>query len=453
MDVQAKLTNSNQDFEATSTEANGELGIENDSLVAVKVDNVTADNNKNKKRPVTDWLLLWLCCMCNFLLVGYSYGIAVLFLDMKWTFGSSRSDTSLIQSMNNGLMFGGGIISSFVTSVMGIGDAFSVSALVASLAAIGGFVFEKLPLVILSVGVIGGLALCVMFTSLFIVIGRVFKDKYNMALSCLLLGGGIGSFVFPNVNAVLLENYGWRGTFLILVGVMLNTLPVGLLIRSLLSTNATTTGSIKKRCLDSPFFQSHISLWRDPLFVTSIVCLILRSVPIGLVTFFMLDIAEYKQFDLSTGSLFLSVVGFGNLSGRFLALLTRPIMKVSPVKEYALYIMFSGLAIFALAVADSYVFILAACVWFGLAYGMIASTAATTVFFIAGEEHYPSALGIFNTGMGIGFGIAGPIGGAIKDSVDSYTYVLFGFATVSSFSGILLMTVACCFEKSNLRYE
>ncbi|ESP03209.1 hypothetical protein LOTGIDRAFT_171694 [Lottia gigantea] len=395
------------------------------------------------KRPIHDWLLLIACCLCNGVLVGYTYGIAVLFLDMKETFKTNRAEASLVQSVNTGFMFGGGIISSFLISYLSTGTTCIISAVIAAIATSSGFYLEALPFNILTVGFIGGFSLCNIFTSLFTVVGRVFKTNYNMAITCLILGGGVGSAIFPYFNLFLLETYGWRGTFLILSAVILNCLPLGLFVRFLLPPLSSV-----RHCDNRYVLTSHKILWMDPVFTMFILCLILRSVPIGLVSYFILDIADFKTFDVSEGSFFLSVVGFGNLSGRFLTLLSRPIMKFSAVREYAVYVCASGVAIFCLGVSHSYALIIVSCVFFGIAYGMISATAGVACFAISGDSRYPTAIGIFNTAMGVGFGLAGPIGGTIRDHVNSYDLILYGFASVSFLAGLLLMTVSCCCTRS-----
>ncbi|KAK6166216.1 hypothetical protein SNE40_022966 [Patella caerulea] len=419
------------------------INKEEEALVVV----IEECSKKHKSRPTADLVLLVACCVCNGLIVGYSYAMGVLFLEMKESLHSSRAETAMVQSITLGVMCGGGLISAFISSMIGNGNTLLLGSLVACLSIVSGFFVISTPVLIIVVGVIGGFGLCNVFVSIFIAVGQVFKDDYKLALAALNLSGGIAYFIFPYLNVLMMQSYGWRGEMLIHVGLLANCIPLGLYIKIRLP-NERVMPSSRKHFFSNTYFQSHVSLWTDPLYVTFFICLILRSVPLGLVTYFMLDIAVYKGFNEVDGSLFLSGVGFGNIIGRVIILLTRSLIRLSPVKEYCIYCIFTGVMLIFLGLGTHYWLIMAFSAAFGLGYGMLSSTANIAVFAISGEHRYPTALGIFNTGIGVGFGIAGPIGGVIKDNVESYANILYGFSVISILSGLVLLPVSClCGQK------
>ncbi|KAK6166214.1 hypothetical protein SNE40_022964 [Patella caerulea] len=406
---------------------------------------------KFKSRPMSEWVLLIMSCICSALLMGYVYGIGALFLEMRDSFGTSRAETSLVQSVTIGITCCGGFISPLAASVVGIGNMCIIGTCVACCAIVGGSFIYNLSVIIITIGVMGGLGLCNMFAILFIAVGKTFKDTYNAALSALLVGGGFGYFLFPFLNVFMMQRYGWRGVFLIHGGLLLNFIPLGMYYRIILK--ADSSPGKNKKCSDHSYFQSHISLWKDPVHITFFICLILRSVPLGLLNYFMLDIAAYKNFDAVTGSLFLSSVGLGNIVGRVLVLVSRPFIKMDPVKEYSLDVLLAGLTIYCIGLVDTYALMLTFCFMFGVPYGMLSSTANIAVFSIAGINRYPTALGIYNTGLGIGFGIAGPIGGFIKDNVRSYNHILYGFASICTLSGLCLLVVFIYFSRKKKKVD
>jgi MFS family permease len=56
-------------------------------------------------------------------------------------------------------------------------------------------------------------------------------DKHrSLAVAIASMGGGFGTFVLPFLTTFCLEQYGWRGTFLILSGVMLQGVVAGALL-------------------------------------------------------------------------------------------------------------------------------------------------------------------------------------------------------------------------------
>jgi len=59
-----------------------------------------------------------------------------------------------------------------------------------------------------------------------------FDKRRSLAVAIASMGGGIGTFVLPFLTTFCLEKYGWRGTFLILSGVMLQGVVAGALINT-----------------------------------------------------------------------------------------------------------------------------------------------------------------------------------------------------------------------------
>ncbi|XP_050419226.1 monocarboxylate transporter 6 isoform X2 [Patella vulgata] len=418
------------------------VGKVEEEILVVDSNNKKGCLGKFRARSASEWILLMGCCVCHGLMIGYTYGMGSLFLEIKDSFGASRAETAMVQSITIGLMCCGGLLSPLLVSIIGNGNTMLIGTTIACSAIIGGgLLVESISLLIIIVGAIGGLGLCNIFIGMFVSVGKIFKEDYRVALAALILSAGVGNFIFPYMNVLILEQYNWRGVFLINGGLLLHTIPLALFIRIILPKEKPDQTESKK-CFSNSYFRSHVSLWKDRLHVTYFICLIIRSVPLALINYFMLDIAVYKNFDEIDGSLFLSAVGFGNMFGRVAVLISRNIINISPVIEYALHITFTGLTVFLLGLSNSYGLIIASCTIFGLGFGLLTSTVNIAVFAIAGEDRYPTALGITNTGVGIGFGIAGPIGGVIKDNVESYDHILFVFAAICTLSGIWLLVVA-----------
>ena len=74
----------------------------------------------------------------------------------------------------------------------------------------------------------------------YVVIRQVFWDRAGFGESVIMAGGGLGAFCMPMINTFLLENFGWRGTFLLLSGLLLNICVLGLI-----------THTFRRICVDS----------------------------------------------------------------------------------------------------------------------------------------------------------------------------------------------------------
>jgi len=69
------------------------------------------------------------------------------------------------------------------------------------------------------------------FVCAIIVVGRYFNRKRAIATGIAMSGSGFGTFAYAHLTDFLLQHYDWRGTILILTGVLLNGVVCGLLFR------------------------------------------------------------------------------------------------------------------------------------------------------------------------------------------------------------------------------
>ena len=80
-----------------------------------------------------------------------------------------------------------------------------------------------------------------------VVVNQYFEKRRSFAIGLSVCGSGVGTFVMPTLVRYLLDQYGWRGTLLIVAGMMLNCCPFSCAFRPLpLSTaeeESTATGN------------------------------------------------------------------------------------------------------------------------------------------------------------------------------------------------------------------
>ena len=69
------------------------------------------------------------------------------------------------------------------------------------------------------------------FISAIIVVGTYFRRKRAIATGIAMSGSGLGTFAYAYLTNILLSKYDWRGTVLILGGILLNGVVCGALFR------------------------------------------------------------------------------------------------------------------------------------------------------------------------------------------------------------------------------
>lgn len=80
-------------------------------------------------------------------------------------------------------------------------------------------------------GIIGGVGRCLTFVTAVVSIAFWFEKKRAVALGLAASGAGFGTIFFPPLTNLLLNEYHWRGTVLILSGTFLNMCICGVMMR------------------------------------------------------------------------------------------------------------------------------------------------------------------------------------------------------------------------------
>ncbi|CAL1546737.1 unnamed protein product, partial [Lymnaea stagnalis] len=106
-------------------------------------------------------------------------------------------------------------------------------SLICSFGFIASFFAPNIYVLILTYGVIAGIGIGMVFLPAIIIVGVYFNEKRAIATGIATSGSGIGTFFFAYITSELLETYQWRGTLLILGGIVLNCFVCGMLFRPL----------------------------------------------------------------------------------------------------------------------------------------------------------------------------------------------------------------------------
>ncbi|XP_056012158.1 monocarboxylate transporter 14-like isoform X2 [Ostrea edulis] len=188
----------------------------------------------------------WLVCLgsfvINFILDGTMFSFGVMLMSLLEYFDESKAKTSWIGSVLLGLSM---ILGPFVGWLL---DRFSIrqvtlcGALVAACGFISSTFAPNVEILILTYGVIGGIGFCMMFIPSIIVVGLYFCRKRALVTGIAMSGSGVGTFVYAYLCETLLSEFNWRGTVLIMAGILLNCVVCAALFRPLSSKPA------KKQC-------------------------------------------------------------------------------------------------------------------------------------------------------------------------------------------------------------
>ncbi|XP_046547375.1 monocarboxylate transporter 1-like [Haliotis rubra] len=165
-----------------------------------------------------------------FIVMSFLVGLGVLFVEILDTFQSSRAMASLLQSVCTGLVFGTGMFATIVIKKVGEGHVTTVGGLLAGIGCVGSAFAPSLPVLIFTVGVVTGCGLCTFTVVPYTVTGLMFNKRRNQVFIVVSIGPGLGGLISPFLNTALIDVFGWRGTFLVLAGLMFQACPIGMLL-------------------------------------------------------------------------------------------------------------------------------------------------------------------------------------------------------------------------------
>ncbi|XP_035683158.1 monocarboxylate transporter 13-like isoform X2 [Branchiostoma floridae] len=177
------------------------------------------------------WAVVGAVFMIGACSLGVMRSFGVFFEEFTTQFDQSAAATSWIISVCLGLTFGGTLLGVMLSATFGFRPVAMVGGVLAATGCILTSFSTSIVHLYITVGVLVGLGSSLaMFPSLSLV-GKYFDKKRAIANGIAFSGVGVGNIVFPLIFTYLIEEYGWRGSFLIAAGVMLNITAFAALLR------------------------------------------------------------------------------------------------------------------------------------------------------------------------------------------------------------------------------
>ncbi|GAB0097411.1 MFS domain-containing protein [Sergentomyia squamirostris] len=179
------------------------------------------------------WVVVAAAFMVNLIADGITFSFGVIFVEFLAYFREGKAKTAWIGSLFMAMPLLSGPIASFLTDRYGCRRV----TVAGSILAASGFVMsafsDSMEMLFFTFGILAGFGLSLCYVAAVVIVAYYFDKRRSFATGLSVCGSGIGTFIFAPLTQVLLEEYGWRGTTLILAGVFLNMIICGLLMRDL----------------------------------------------------------------------------------------------------------------------------------------------------------------------------------------------------------------------------
>ncbi|KAJ8784720.1 hypothetical protein J1605_008071 [Eschrichtius robustus] len=192
----------------------------------------------------------WAVVVGAFISIGFScaFGksITVFYKEIEEIFKASTSEVSWLSSIAFAVMYGGGPISSILVNKYGSRPVMIVGGCLSGCGLIAASFCTTVQELYLCVGVIAGLGLAFNLNPALTMIGKYFYKRRPLANGLAMAGSPVFLSALAPLNQALFAAFGWRGSFLILGGILLNCCVAGALMRPI-GPKPTTAGKEKSK--------------------------------------------------------------------------------------------------------------------------------------------------------------------------------------------------------------
>ncbi|XP_043761497.1 monocarboxylate transporter 6 isoform X2 [Cervus elaphus] len=333
-----------------------------------------------------------------------------------------------------------------------------LGGMLASLGMVAGSFCHTLGQLYLTAGFITGLGMCFSFQSSITVLGLYFTRWRVLANALASAGVSLGIMLWPLLSRYLLEELGWRGTFLIFGGVLLHCCVCGAVVRPVPAsvTREAREGLPSPSKRPSPgcpaacgrAIRRHLAfdVLRDNVgyrvYSLGVVWMIM-GFPLPHV--FLVPYAVRHGVDEHKAALLISVIGFSNIFLRPMAGLVAGRREFAGHRKYlfSLAALLNGLTNLVCVASADFRVLVGYCLVYSVSMSGIGALLFQVLMDIVPMDRFSSALGLFTVLESISILISPPLAGLLLDATNDFSYVFY----MSSFflvSAALFMSGSFC---------
>lgn len=369
----------------------------------------------------------WAVLLGCFVITGFSYAfpkaVSVFFKELMHEFGIGYSDTAWISSILLAMLYGTGPLCSVCVNRFGCRPVMLVGGLLASLGMVAASFCRSVIQLYLTTGVLTGLGLALNFQPSLIMLNRYFSERRPVANGLAAAGSPVFLCVLSPLGQLLQDQYGWRGGFLILGGLLLNCCVCAALMRPLEAPRAGAGAGAgpprpARRLLD-------LSVFRDRGFLIYAAAASVMVLGLFVPPVFVVSYAKDLGVPDARAAFLLTVLGFVDIFARPAAGFITGLPAVRPYSVYlfSFAMFFNGVTDLTGSTAGDYGGLVVFCVFFGISYGMVGALQFEVLMAVVGTSKFSSAIGLVLLLEAMAVLVGPPSGGKLLDATHVYQYV------------------------------
>ncbi|XP_011301358.1 uncharacterized protein [Fopius arisanus] len=191
--------------------------------------------DKEEKSKVPDggwgWMVVLASLVISMIADGVSFSFGLLYIEFLNAFGESKAKTAWIGSLFMAVPLLSGPVMSALVDRYGCRRMTILGGLISGLGFVLSWQANSIEVMYLTFGLLAGLGLGLCYVTAVVSIAYWFDKKRTLAVGLGACGSGIGTFVYAPMTTFFIDEYGWRGTCLLLAGTFFNLIVCGTVMR------------------------------------------------------------------------------------------------------------------------------------------------------------------------------------------------------------------------------
>ncbi|XP_070703100.1 monocarboxylate transporter 2-like [Pempheris klunzingeri] len=404
----------------------------------------------------------WMVVVGAHISIGFAYStpkvLSIFFKEIQDDLGASYSEIALISSVMLAAMYAGGPVSSVLVNRFGSRPVVIMGGLMCGLSMVTASFGSSIIYLYLCIGIIGGCGLALNLNASLTIISKYFLARRPLANGLAMAGSPVFLCVMAPVNQYLLNQFGWRGSLLVLGGVMLNCCVAGALMRPVTPPCKPPSCTPEKKveeqpngynterkgsCLKSSKKFLDLSFFKDRGFVIYLIGNMMFIFGAYAPIVFLSAYAVNQGVEKYSAAYLLSIMGFVDMFVRPGTGLVANSKWIRPRIQYffSFAMVFNGVCHLLCPLITSYPFLVLYAVFFGVGFGMVFALIFECLMDLMGNQRFPSAVGLVTIIECFPMLLGPPTAGFLVDVFGDYKYLFYMCGTVIVAGGVFLFVM------------
>ncbi|NXN96823.1 MOT2 protein, partial [Rhinopomastus cyanomelas] len=417
----------------------------------------------------------WVVVLGAFVSIGFAYafpkGLAIFFKEIQDFFGTSYSEIAWVSSIMLATTYGAGPISSILVNRYGSRPVVMFGGLLCGIGMVSAAFCTSILQLYICVGFVTGFGLSLNLQPSVIIIGKYFLKKRPIANGLAMAGSPVMLCTLAPLNQFLFDNFGWRGSFLILGAILLHCCVAGALFRPIGAATASVRPRLTEKrrdasqekamemrsptsvpvknemedegerdCCEKINQYLDFSLFKHRGFLIYLIGNVLMFLGFFAPIVFLAPYAKHIGIDEYSAAFLLSILAIVDMVARPATGIIANSKWVRPRIQYffSFSIAFNGTCHLLCPLASGYTGLVVYSIFYGLAFGMVCAMLFETLMDLVGAARFTSAVGLVTIAECCTILLGPPIGGTLIDTFGDYKYMFIKCGAVMVLAGTFL---------------